>query len=438
MQKIPCEVIRDLLPSYVDGLTSEQTNRLIREHLDSCEECRRCFAAMQAPMPEAEAESEKKEINFLKKNKKKNRKVLIGSLLGSLALILGVLAVRTFVVGAPLNGYWLAYDVKVTGGKTMILDGTVIDSLHTVSKVDIKEEEDGVIKVSTKAVVATGLYSDQFHKEYEAKNYIYQIWLNDRIIWEQGETIAQKTFDVFETRHAYIGDMPANQRTAEALQIQEILGGYTNELETAAEPYGWKLILEEKIPEEQRVMAESDMESLAYVLLGLVGNLDHVTFEAPGFSKTVTAAQATEFLGQDIKDCSGAVRVLDRLIRKTGLFYDADADFEPDSVKVTSNGTKVPFYTEKDPDTVERVYDLCQDYMRQLPLERVEEEEAWKKEALDVVFRDSVTGQTREFQINGPYLLVFEEDEYRYYTTERGEEIYNELYEVMKKLEKKG
>ena len=29
MSKIPCEIIRDLLPSYIDGLTSDVTNKEI-------------------------------------------------------------------------------------------------------------------------------------------------------------------------------------------------------------------------------------------------------------------------------------------------------------------------------------------------------------------------------------------------------------------------
>ena len=31
-----CEVIRDLFPSYIDGLTSEESNELIEEHLEEC------------------------------------------------------------------------------------------------------------------------------------------------------------------------------------------------------------------------------------------------------------------------------------------------------------------------------------------------------------------------------------------------------------------
>ena len=31
--KIPCEMIRDLLPLYADGLTGDVTNEAVREHL---------------------------------------------------------------------------------------------------------------------------------------------------------------------------------------------------------------------------------------------------------------------------------------------------------------------------------------------------------------------------------------------------------------------
>jgi len=35
-----CEVIRDLLPLYVDGVASEESRALIEEHLKTCEGCR--------------------------------------------------------------------------------------------------------------------------------------------------------------------------------------------------------------------------------------------------------------------------------------------------------------------------------------------------------------------------------------------------------------
>ena len=38
-----CNIVRDLLPLYADGETSEATSEMIKEHLSECEECRKAL-----------------------------------------------------------------------------------------------------------------------------------------------------------------------------------------------------------------------------------------------------------------------------------------------------------------------------------------------------------------------------------------------------------
>ena len=76
--KLRCEIVQDLLPSYVDGLTSDATNEAIKDHLADCVSCRDMYERMKADETSAEEnsevmEKEKKEINFLKKIKQKHR-----------------------------------------------------------------------------------------------------------------------------------------------------------------------------------------------------------------------------------------------------------------------------------------------------------------------------------------------------------------------------
>ncbi len=76
--KLRCEIVQDLLPSYVDGLTSDETNEAIKDHLADCVSCRDMYERMKADETSAEEnsevmEKEKKEINFLKKIKQKHR-----------------------------------------------------------------------------------------------------------------------------------------------------------------------------------------------------------------------------------------------------------------------------------------------------------------------------------------------------------------------------
>lgn len=61
-----CCIVKDLLPGYIDGLTSEETNIKIKEHLENCEDCRIIYEQMSAEIPK-EIPPEERDIDFLKK-----------------------------------------------------------------------------------------------------------------------------------------------------------------------------------------------------------------------------------------------------------------------------------------------------------------------------------------------------------------------------------
>ncbi|WP_216827372.1 anti-sigma factor family protein [Alkalihalobacterium elongatum] len=45
-----CSLIRDLLPLYVEGDCCPETNKVVREHLGSCSECRELYELMKSPI----------------------------------------------------------------------------------------------------------------------------------------------------------------------------------------------------------------------------------------------------------------------------------------------------------------------------------------------------------------------------------------------------
>ena len=49
---LPCEVVNDILPLYIDNLTSPVTNTLIENHLNSCESCNKKYLSMKNPIAE--------------------------------------------------------------------------------------------------------------------------------------------------------------------------------------------------------------------------------------------------------------------------------------------------------------------------------------------------------------------------------------------------
>ena len=62
---LPCEVVQDLLPSYIDGLTSEKTNELVEEHVEGCDQCSSILRGMKSELecPIEIKEEEKKELS---------------------------------------------------------------------------------------------------------------------------------------------------------------------------------------------------------------------------------------------------------------------------------------------------------------------------------------------------------------------------------------
>ena len=322
-KNIPCELIRDLFPSYIDGLTDQVTNREIEEHTAGCPACAAVLDSMKNPETEPDASSAdtSREIDFLRKNKRRNLFILLGSLAGALLLAVGIIGLRLFVIGEDHYSGWIAWHVQVSGSD-VTLDGCMVDSAHGVSKVTFTEEN-GVVTASVRAVIASPLYDGDFRAAYTAKEPVREVRLDNRIIWSEGQTISHFVSTLYQTRHDYMGSMSDNARTADVLNMTAYLGGFSNELKTSATPYAWVIKLNEPVHPKQADTIESDMDSLGYVLLALIGNLDEVSYEytlnGKAATRTVTSADASAFLGQDIKNAGRNIRVLAALVDRTGL-----------------------------------------------------------------------------------------------------------------------
>lgn len=184
-----------------------------------------------------------------------------------------------------------------------------------------------MVTVHARTVLVSPFHKGPLIGRYTASETIKEVRIGNRIIWADGATVTPVASEFFATRHDYIGDMSANNRTVNALNLSSFLGEFTNELETATEPYGWRILLSEDIPTAKLAQKEQDMDAFGCVIIGLIENLDHVTFvyqsEGTERTRTITAEEASAFLGEDIKNCGINIRSLDALIQKTGLaLYD--------------------------------------------------------------------------------------------------------------------
>ena len=90
--KYKCNVIKDLLPLYIEKITSQDSNEIIEEHLKECENCKEYFLKLKDEgfLEDLKEENENKE-NPKKTMKNIKKKIMRGKLLFALIAIIIVI-----------------------------------------------------------------------------------------------------------------------------------------------------------------------------------------------------------------------------------------------------------------------------------------------------------------------------------------------------------
>lgn len=89
--KNECNVVKDLMPLCIDGVASEESQRMVEGHLEECEECAKAYADMHDELEQQMIlENEKKEMEVVAKqlHARRIRKAVMSALLGLLAAVL--------------------------------------------------------------------------------------------------------------------------------------------------------------------------------------------------------------------------------------------------------------------------------------------------------------------------------------------------------------
>lgn len=313
--KLSCAIVRDLLPSYVDGLTSTETNSALEEHLTTCTEC---SAALNRMKEQENTETNSvPEVDYLKKVRKNTRHK---SVLLSVAMTLLGLAMILYVllyVGTKANPSDVLCNVTVTGN-TLHFNGTTVSSGLAISRVTFSNSNE-MITVNVYTVPKTFLNRGEFEETYSISQNIGQVRMGDLILWEDGVGISNKTAMLYNTQNPFMGNMPANNEIALILGVAQDLGPYLNSLQSSKAPYGWTLKLETPIAAEELAVNRDIMKEDSYAMLALIKNLGYVTWQydtKDGMQEyTITAADATSYAGQDIKTCADSVSSLQSFLQ---------------------------------------------------------------------------------------------------------------------------
>lgn len=316
--KLECEIVRDLLPSYADGLTSEVTSRAVREHLDGCAQCAEALRLMREP--EA-PEEHTPEVDYLKKVRR--RTLRSGIIWGAAALIIGmaIICIKVFLFGTALNPGSGTLAVSVSG-ETVRIEGSTGSYALAVARVAL-EESNGVVSVKVYTAPKMFFNSGELEKEYKAKGEVKQVCWGELTLWDDGAPISETAAALYAAKNPYVGDMPANIKIADILGISTRLGGFTSELATAQEPLGWRIYLSNPIISGQESAAKSIMEADSYAMLAAIENLGyvewHYSVDGEAGEYRVTQEEASAFAGGDIKAAAASPKALEALVSRLGI-----------------------------------------------------------------------------------------------------------------------
>lgn len=103
--KEKCKIVQDLLPNYIDKLTSEETNSFIEKHLEECNECNEIIENMKKDFEKEKNEINEKSIKYAKKYKRKVKHLWFIILLFIL-LFVSIIAVFRYEI------LWLFFEKK--------------------------------------------------------------------------------------------------------------------------------------------------------------------------------------------------------------------------------------------------------------------------------------------------------------------------------------
>ena len=112
--RITCDVIQDLMPSYIDGILSEDSKVLVEEHIGTCQECRKMYEIMKEEQGKEQAQmissvasgaqrraGETENIGSVAALKKIRRKLIIRRVLTA-----AVAVILTLIAAAAGYNHW--------------------------------------------------------------------------------------------------------------------------------------------------------------------------------------------------------------------------------------------------------------------------------------------------------------------------------------------
>ena len=313
--KISCEMIQDILPLYVDGLTQEKTGQEVKAHLDNCPECKGRYENMIGKFQdEPEQNSEDRlEIDYLKKVKKTNNKNIWVTIFSAVFVIIIGILIKVYFIGTPTTEY--SIDAFTKNGNSINVSGKLDENAGNYCRYKVDKTGKVLIYTSPKLPWRKNKFSFELSIKGESEKWVFA----DKVVCADGAVYSKELVAIFEARNPYVGDHSADGKLAKVIGIGDLIGTYQIELQTTKEPFGWTFKADKplKIDGEDSEGMKSVERALtrnACLLIAMTDNLGEVTFDFPdGYSFTYTEKDCNSYISGDVKSYSGSLESLQKL-----------------------------------------------------------------------------------------------------------------------------
>lgn len=138
MKEMECDVIKDLLPSYADKITSDTTNKLVEEHLKHCNKCSKILEEMNKEI-DTELFNQNEQIDYLKGFKKEKKIAIIKTICIFIIIMLVIFLflqeiVSKFNFDVDINNLYISYNAEEKiDENTTELQFNVIDTEYNLN-----------------------------------------------------------------------------------------------------------------------------------------------------------------------------------------------------------------------------------------------------------------------------------------------------------------
>lgn len=271
---LTCGVVRDLLPSYVEGLTSPESNTAVERHLSGCPDCAQLRAAL-AGAPEPAAPEDAKEVDYLRKVKRRGWRRVIAAVAVTVLLFTAGVAAKLFVIGTPIQTQGMSWTINTDVPGQLDIQVYAIWSGTACRQWETEQEPEGIVRITCRQVLPSPISNSGDYRAVLSTEGINAVYLGDQLIWQGGIEISPQIDRVYQAQTPYAGDASAVGQVLSAGRFDWI-GDYTIELQTSTQPY--RLTLNFSAPHTPGGirLSETGLYQDMAAVLAIIGNLDEI------------------------------------------------------------------------------------------------------------------------------------------------------------------